>query len=113
MISKMIDCFASEDIPFEGGPTEEQLEEISEQGQEEFAELVDAARKVSEPHLVCVLAHGGMHAWENCTEEEGNSFDDLRNIAELVVAIVAEYIADYEGEDALAAWLARLTCNNL
>jgi hypothetical protein len=112
VISKMIDLISSDAPPPEGVPTDEQMEAAQDAGEEAFAELIEAAEKVSEPHLVCVLAHGGMHAWENCTEEEGNSFEDLKRIAELVVAIVSEYISDYEGEEAVTLWLAHLLCEN-
>ncbi len=113
MINKMIDLLSSDAPPPEGGDIEEMVEAAQEAGEEEFAELIEAGRKVSEPHLICVLAHGGMHAWENCTEEDGNKFDDLKTIVENAVAIVAEYIVDYEGEEALAAWLAHLVADNL
>lgn len=113
MISKLIENFTAMDTPFEGEPSEEQLEQVIEAGAAEFAELIDAGKKVPDPHLIAIMAHGGVHVYENCTEEDGNSFDDLKRIAESVIAVVSEYIAEYEGEDALAAWLARLTCDNL
>jgi hypothetical protein len=98
MISKMVDLILSSEPPPDGDPTEE---------------LIEAAARVPEPHLVCVRAHGGMHMWENCTEEDGNSFDDLKTMAESVVAVVAEYISDFDGEEAVTLWLARLLCDNV
>jgi hypothetical protein len=113
MISKMVDLILSSEPPPDGDPTEERMEAAQEAGAEEFAELIEAAARVPEPHLVCVRAHGGMHMWENCTEEDGNSFDDLKTMAESVVAVVAEYISDFDGEEAVTLWLARLLCDNV
>lgn len=96
----------------EEGPAEEQIEQILDECNEQFKEAIEAVTKVEEPHLLCILSHGGMGAWENCTDGPA-TLEDLRTIAELVVAIVAEHIAYEYDDDELAAWLARLVAANL
>ncbi len=94
-------------------PTEEEIEQLLEGANVEFAEVIDAAKKLEKPYLLCILSHGGMGAWENCNDDPVNKPEDLQQIVELAVAIVAEQIAFDKGEEALAAWLARLVASNL
>ena len=108
---KLLEVIASS--PESDDPTEEQIDQILDEANEEFGEAIEAVKKIEEPHLLAILTRGGMGAWENCTDDPVNTPDDLAKIAELVVAIAAEHIAFDRGEEAVAAWLAHLVANNL
>ena len=111
---KLLEVIAtSSESGADGEPSEEQIDQILDEANEEFAEAIEAVKKIEEPHLLAILTRGGMGAWENCTDDPVNTPDDLLQIAELVVAIAAEHIAFDRGEEAVAAWLAHLVANNL
>lgn len=92
---------------------EDRAEQILDEVNEEFREVIEAIKKVESPHLLAILTRGGMGAWENCTDDNVNSLDDLIQITELVVGIASEYIEDAYGREALASFLAHLVANNL
>lgn len=94
--------FQSEEPP-EECDHEARLDECSEK----YSALLDAARDTGATYLVAVLEEDGLAAWENATEGDGD-IERLKALYLLLSVYVADQISDQEGEDAVAAFFARL-----
>jgi hypothetical protein len=89
--------------------TDEQMERALEEGNVKFKELREAALNVSEPYVVCVKHSGGVHIWENCSEKYGNKTEDMKHMLINLAFVVADYIHEEEGEDAVLKLVGQLS----
>jgi hypothetical protein len=101
-----------EEVIDEAAPAEmlpEDLERCLLEGDVRFKDLVEAASKYDEPHVILVIYDGKIQAWENCSEQYGNSVEDLTSLAAGLAHITAGMVAERLGDAAAYEFVGRLT----